>query len=121
MKEFKCARCGVMQAVPGWIQRDSQIKPWPHRCVKCGAVHSFLKGSFDVISPPMYPITAPGRQSPWIAGNHTPVVAGIYECTFRHLPGHTLRLFWDSRQDMWTHEGQRVKVREMVAWRGSWA
>jgi DNA-directed RNA polymerase subunit RPC12/RpoP len=117
MKEFKCARCGVVQDVPSWIQRDSLVKPWPHRCTRCGAVHSFLKGGYEVISPAMLPVDAGGRLSPWIAGNHTPVVPGVYDTNWRDVDAH-LKLEWNGTHWMY---GVRRVLGVIVAWRGVWA
>lgn len=116
MKEFTCAHCRTKQAVPSWIARDSQVKPWPHRCTRCGAVHSFLKGSYEVISPRMAAIDARGVVSPWIAGNHKPVEPGHYDTTWRDVDAH-LRLLWNG--SAWTYEGMRVRG-DIVAWRGKW-
>lgn len=118
MKIFTCVRCGVVQDVPSWIQRDSQIKPWPHRCTACGAVHSFLKGSCDVISPQLVPTTdkRTTRYSPWIAGNHHPVESGLYDTTWRDVDMH-LQLTWNGK--CWLHNGLRVRG-VIVAFRGKW-
>ena len=116
MKNFTCARCGVAQAVPSWIQRESQVKPWPHRCAECGATHTFLKGGFEVISPAMGPIGSGDKASPWYPGNFHPAVPGVYDTTWRDVDAH-LQLTWTGAR--WEWQGKRVRG-VLVAFRGVW-
>lgn len=117
MVTFTCARCDAVHPVPSWIQRDSLSKPWPHRCPDCGAVHSFHNKTCEVISPVLLPIVAPGRVSPWIAGNHHPVTPGVYDTNWRDCD-QVLQLVWSGAK--WTHNNMPVRG-VLISFRGKWA
>lgn len=89
------------------------------RCKRCGAVYSLLPaGEPSRISPDMEPVNVRGMRSPWMPDTTRPIWPGPYECRFRSLDGY-LTLFWDTR--CFRHNGHRVQVRDLKAWRGVWA
>lgn len=98
-----CTRCRTTQS------RYSNVPAF--RCRRCGAPHH---ADGEPIGPPMLPITARGRVSPWYGGEYVPVVAGWYECS---APGgERAKLYWNGQ--FWSWLGQSVGG--IHKWRGMW-
>jgi hypothetical protein len=110
MTDFQCRCCGRAGRYPSWVAARYHV----HRCEYCGVPHHIPGG--EVISPPLQPVSAKGRLSPWFWRGHAPYVTGVFECEFAH--GLRLRLLWSGAAWMWC--GQRVDTSELVKWRGVW-
>lgn len=118
--KYLCVRCGALNAPVG--DYYMQGLPRPHRCDACGAVHSILNDSFEVISPVNagLPVDAPHcRRSPWMLPRFRPCLPGNYEVRFTDLEPDYMVLRWDGARFRDAHDAV-VSERTLLSWRGWW-
>lgn len=118
-RSFDCGHCATTVDVPEYV-RARFDEPTQCRCSRCGAAHNFLRGEYDLVSPPMFPCDTPGRVSPWMLHKWRPVHAGWYELRFMDVEG-TLFLWWNGRYFQPAPDDERsVRMATLSGWRGTW-
>lgn len=116
MTAFTCTRCNRTGRYSSWVTARWSVNT-NHRCEYCGTAHCVRRGEQPVaIPPPLLPVTADGRPSPWLDSRFRPITVGVYECEFND--GIRLRLRWDGNH--WTWCSLAVNVIPLTKWRGRW-
>lgn len=120
--EFACAHCGSSVRITMYAQLRKDLAT-PIRCRRCGAVHSHLNGSVDVISPVMMPVTYAVNRgwSPWQFWYTRPITPGAYHCRFTDI-SIDLTLWWNGRFFQVSETDNRaIQMTTFRSWRGIWA
>lgn len=115
---FNCVRCRTYHSFTPYI-RARWDTPTPHRCHACGASHAVLRGSVDVITPPVGPVSAGNRWSMWFLSSSRPLAVGLYHVRYRTTEPAVLMAWWNGAAWQVSQSDPRVvDDGDFMGWRG---